>query len=136
MPIELINNVEKAPTAIGPYSQAVRAGDFLFLSGQIPIDPATGEVNLFVGDAGDQAKLVLRNLRAILEAQHLTIRNVVKTTIYLDSMTNFEKVNHVYATFFSEHKPARATVEVARLPKSVAVEIDAIAYYGEKPNGK
>lgn len=120
-----------APKAVGPYSQAVRAGDLLFCSGQIPIDPVTGNLNLFDGNVEEQTRLVLKNLEAVLAAEKLTFNNVVKTTIYLSDMNDFVKVNEVYASFFSgDYKPARATVQVARLPKDVSVEIDAIAVSG------
>lgn len=131
MPVECVNT-DKAPNAVGPYSQAVWAGDFLFLSGQIPIDPQTNELNLFGRDAGEQTKLILKNVKAILDSQNLTIKDVVKTTVYLDSMTNFDKMNSAYAAFFSSHRPARACVEVARLPKNASVEIDAVAYRGDR----
>ena len=121
-------NTDKAPKAIGPYSQAVRAGDFLFCSGQIPIDPTTGNLQLFNGDVSEQTKLAMDNLAAILKSQGLSFDNVVKTTIFLSDMNNFAKVNEVYSTFFGEHKPARATVQVSGLPKGVDVEIDAIAF--------
>ena len=116
---------KKAPQAIGPYSQAVRTGDMLFCSGQIPLDPSTGELQ--AGSVADQTKLVLQNLGAVLEAGGCSFSSVVKTTIFLSSMDDFAAVNEVYATFFTENPPARATVEVSRLPKDVLVEIDAIA---------
>lgn len=120
-------NTNKAPKAVGPYSQAVRAGDLLFCSGQIPIDPATGEVKRFDGDAAEQARLVMDNLKAVLAAEGLSFGDVVKTTIFLSNMDHFGKVNEVYASYFGDSKPARACVEVARLPKDVDVEIEAIA---------
>ncbi len=120
-------NTEKAPAAVGPYSQAVRAGDLLLCSGQIPLEPATGELKLFDGDAAKQAELVLSNLRAVLAAEGLTFNDVIKTTIFLSDMENFGKVNEVYATAFGDHKPARACVAVKTLPKNVDVEIEAIA---------
>ncbi|HPQ81042.1 MAG TPA: RidA family protein [bacterium] len=120
-------NTDKAPKAVGPYSQAVRAGDLLFCSGQIPLDPASGELKLFDGDAAQQARLVMTNLQAVLTAEGLSFDDVIKTTIFLSSMENFGKVNEVYASFFKEYKPARACVEVSKLPKGVDVEIEAIA---------
>jgi 2-iminobutanoate/2-iminopropanoate deaminase len=123
-------NTDKAPKAIGPYSQAVRAGDFLFCSGQIPIDPATGELTTFGGDAAKQASLVLENLKAVLAAEEFSLNDVVKTTIFLSDMEHFSAVNDVYASCFGEHKPARACVAVKTLPKGVDVEIEAIAYAG------
>lgn len=133
MAVECVNT-DKAPQAVGPYSQAVWAGNLLFISGQIPIDPQTNELNLFNRDAGEQTKLILKNMKAILESQGLTIKDIAKVTIFLDSMTNFDKVNQVYASFFNSHKPARACVEVARLPKHASVEIDAVAFGGDRKN--
>ena len=115
-----------APEAIGPYSQAIRAGNTVFLAGQIPIDPQTKQL---MKDASieDQTKLVLNNLKAVLEADGLTMDNVVSTTVYMKDLNEFGKMNDVYATFFKSAPPARATVEVARLPRDVKVEIGAIA---------
>lgn len=116
---------ENAPGAIGPYSQAVKAGNMVFCSGQIPIDVATGE---FVSDdVAEQTKQVLTNLSAVLEAAGTSLNNVVKTTVFLADMNDFSIVNEVYAEFFSENKPARATVQAARLPKDARVEIECIA---------
>lgn len=123
-------HTDRAPGAIGPYSQAVRAGDFLFCSGQIPIDPATGNLELFDGDPAKQARLVLDNLKAVLESEGLDFDNVVKTTIFLSTMEHFAAVNDVYASCFNTYKPARACVAVATLPKGVDVEIEAVAYAG------
>ena len=117
-----------APAAIGPYSQAIRAGDFLFVSGQIPLDPATG--SLVQGDVKVQARRVLDNLAAILSAAGASMAAVVKTTVYLADMADFPAMNDVYAGFFSSAAPARATVQVSRLPRDVRVEIDAVAYLG------
>jgi len=118
----------QAPAAIGPYSQAIRAGNLLFVSGQIPLDPDTGQV--VEGDAAVQTARVLRNLSAILEAAGSSLNQVLKTTVYLKDMANFAIMNEVYGRFFPETPPARATVEVARLPRNVAVEIDLIAEVG------
>ncbi len=126
MTLKMIST-DKAPKAVGPYSQAVQAGNLLFCSGQIPIDPASGKLELFDGDAGKQAKLVMDNLRSVLEADGLSFDNVVKTTIFLTDMENFASVNEVYASYFSDYKPARACVAVKSLPKGVDVEIEAIA---------
>lgn len=115
----------KAPQAIGPYSQAIKSGGFLFTSGQIAIDPATG--NIIEGDVQAQTERVMKNLSAILEAAGLTLRNVVKTTVFLKSMGDFAPMNEIYGRHFGEHRPARSTVEVARLPKDVLVEIDVVA---------
>ncbi|NUM38940.1 MAG: RidA family protein [Armatimonadetes bacterium] len=118
-------STDSAPAAIGPYSQAVRSqGEFVFLSGQIPLLPS-GE--LVGGSIEDQARQVLENLSAVLAKEGLSLRNVVKTTIFLSSMDHFAKVNEVYAGYFPEEPPARATVAVAGLPKAVDVEIEAVA---------
>jgi reactive intermediate/imine deaminase len=114
-----------APGAIGPYSQGVKAGEVLFLSGQIPLDPATGQ--LVQGDIAAQTKRVMENLRAVLAAGGSTFRDVVRTTIYLVDLANFAAVNEAYGAFFEAPFPARATVQVAALPKGAQVEIDAIA---------
>ena len=114
-----------APAAIGPYSQAVRAGDLLFISGQIPLDAKSGE--LVKGGVAEETKKVLENLKAIIEAAGGGLGDVVKTTIFLKDMGNFATVNEVYGTYFPQPFPARATVEVARLPRDVNVEIEAIA---------
>ena len=118
-----------APAAIGPYSQAIRSGRLVFVSGQIPLDPATG--NIVEGDAAVQTARVLQNLSAILEAAGSSLGQVLKTTVYLKDMADFTLMNEVYARFFGEVPPARATVEVARLPRNVSVEIDLIAEVGE-----
>jgi len=117
---------EQAPKAIGPYSQAIRAGDFLFLSGQIPLDPATGQ--LVPGDIAAQTRRVLENLRAVLAAAGLSLDAVVRTTIYLVDLGDFSVVNEVYGSYFTDPAPARATVQVSRLPRDARVEIDAIAF--------
>jgi len=118
-------STSKAPAALGPYSQAIRCGDLIFVSGQIPIDPATSQV---VGDdVAAQTERVLKNLAAILEAAGASLGQVLKTTVYLRDLNDFGKMNEVYARFFSEQPPARATVQVARLPRDVSVEIEAVA---------
>ena len=114
-----------APRAIGPYSQAVINGGVVYCSGQIALDPRTGE--LCQGDVREQTRRVLKNLEAVLKDAGATKENVLKTTVYLADMDNFPAMNEVYAEFFGSHKPARATVEVSRLPKDVLVEIDCIA---------
>jgi 2-iminobutanoate/2-iminopropanoate deaminase len=117
-----------APAAIGPYSQGVRVGELLFCSGQIPLDPATGEV---VGaDIAAQTVQVMKNIQAVLAEAGLDFRHVVKTTIYLTDLNDFGTVNEIYGRSFPESPPARATVGVAALPKGVAVEIEWIAHYG------
>lgn len=118
-----------APGAIGPYSQAVRAGDFVFLSGQIPLDPVTGQ--LVAGGVVEQTHQVLKNLGAVLEAAGASYARVVKTTVYLADMGEFAAMNDIYGTYFSSPAPARATVQAARLPRDVRVEIDAVAYLGK-----
>jgi len=116
---------EKAPKAIGPYSQAIQAGDFLFLSGQVPLDPKTGE--LVKGDIGQQAKQVLENIKGVLESQKLGMEDVVKVTVFLKNIENFNQMNEIYSTYFPISPPAISTVEVARLPRGVEIEIEAIA---------
>jgi 2-iminobutanoate/2-iminopropanoate deaminase len=116
----------KAPEAIGPYSQAVKAGSWLFISGQIPIDPVSGE--MIRGDIAEQAECVLRNINAILKEAGCSLTDVVKTTIFLKDLKDFEKVNAVYGRYFHEEPPARATVEVSALPKDADVEIETIAF--------
>ncbi len=115
----------QAPSAIGPYSQAIRSGPWVFVSGQIPLDPATGKI--VEGDIAAQTERVLKNLAAILEAAGAGLAQVVKTTVYVRDLNQFARMNEVYARFFAEKPPARATVEVSRLPRDVQVEIDAIA---------
>ena len=120
-----IISTEKAPGAIGPYSQAIKTGGMVFCSGQIPIDPVTGE---FVSnDIVEQTEQVLKNLAAVLEAANTNLGNVVKTTVFLADMSDFAAMNEVYGRYFSENKPARATVQAARLPRDAKVEIDCIA---------
>ena len=120
-----IVSTERAPAAIGPYSQAVRAGNLIFASGQIPIDPATGQ---FVpGGVGEQTEQVLRNLTAVFAAAGVGLEQVVKTTVFLADMEDFGAMNEVYGRFFGERAPARATVQAARLPRDARVEIEAIA---------
>jgi 2-iminobutanoate/2-iminopropanoate deaminase len=116
-----------APKAIGPYSQAVRAGQLLFVSGQVPLDPATGQI--VDGDIAAQTRRVFANLAAVLNAGGRTFADVVRTTVFLADMNDFAAVNEVYGTYFSEPYPARATVQVARLPKDARVEIDVIASF-------
>ncbi len=118
-------HTHEAPAAIGPYSQAIEAGNFIFLSGQIPIDPKTGEMK--AGDIRQQTRQVLENIKGLLRSQGLGMEDVVKVTIFLKDMGSFNQVNEVYATYFSSSPPARSTVEVARLPRDVGIEIEAIA---------
>lgn len=116
---------DKAPAAIGPYSQAVKTGGLLFCSGQIALDPASGE--MLQGTVEEETRQVMENLRGVLEAAGIGFERVVKTTIYLTDMADFPAVNQVYASFFDELKPARATVGVAALPRGARVEVEAVA---------
>jgi 2-iminobutanoate/2-iminopropanoate deaminase len=118
---------DRAPRAIGPYSQAVRAGNIVFASGQIPIDPATGE--FVAGGIAEQTDQVIRNLAAVLEAANSGLKQIVKTTVFLVDMNDFTAMNEVYGRFFGENPPARATVQAARLPRDAKVEIEAIAIF-------
>ena len=120
-----------APLAIGPYSQAIRAGSLLFVSGQIALDPETGK--MIDGDLEAQTHRVLKNLGAILEAAGASFANVVRTTVYLADMNDFPAMNEIYATYFPSPAPARATVQAARLPRDARVEIDLIASLAERP---
>ena len=120
-------DTDKAPKALGPYSQAIVANGFIFCSGQIPIDPSTGNLN--TGSIKEQTTQVLKNLTAVLESQGSSLNDVVKATVFLKSMNDFQEMNEVYGEFFKQNKPARSTVEVARLPKDVSVEIEAIALF-------
>ena len=119
---------EHAPQAIGPYSQAVRAGDLVFASGQIPIDPATKE--FVAGGIAEQTEQVLKNLKAVFEAAGIGLDQIVKTTVFLADMNDFAAMNEVYGKYFAENPPARATVQAARLPRDAKVEIEAIAVSG------
>lgn len=114
-----------APKAIGPYSQAIKTNGFVFASGQVPIDPATGEI--VKGSISDQTERVFNNLKAVLEAAGSSLNQVVKTTVYLADMNDFAEMNQVYGRFFGDAPPARSTVEVSRLPRDARVEIDLIA---------
>lgn len=116
---------QKAPQAIGPYSQAIRANGMIYASGQTPIDPATGQV--ICGDAAAQTERVLKNLSEVLTAAGSSLQKVVKTTVFLKNMSDFATMNEVYGRFFTQEPPARSTVEVARLPKDALVEIEVIA---------
>lgn len=117
---------EQAPKPVGPYSQAIALGDFLFCSGQIPIDPKTDEV--FTGDIQKQTQMVMENISAVLKANQMNFNHVAKTTIFLTDMNYFAKVNEVYAKYFTELPPARSTVAVSALPKGVHVEIEVVAH--------
>ncbi len=114
-----------APAAIGPYSQAIVAGNLVFTAGQIPLDPATME--LVTGDVATQTARVMENVKAVLEAAGASLQSVVRTTVFLSDMADFAAMNEVYGRYFGDHKPARSTVQAARLPRDVRVEIDTIA---------
>ena len=123
--MKTIISTERAPKAIGPYSQAVVANGWAFLSGQIPLDPATNQI--IAGDIAAQTERVLENLKSVLAAAGSSLERVVKTTVYLKDMGEFAKMNEVYGRYFANNAPARATVEAARLPRDVGIEIDCIA---------
>jgi len=120
-----IISTKNAPQAIGPYSQALDLGNFIFLSGQVPLDPATMQIT---GDnISEQSEQVFKNIKAVLAAAGLSLNNIVKTTVFLKDMNDFVAMNAIYASNFGDHKPARSAVEVARLPKDSLVEIECIA---------
>ena len=127
MPIKTIIKPAKSPAAVGPYNHAVRTGDLLFCAGQIPIDPANG--NLIPGDIKVQTDRVLQNVKAILDDQKLTFANVVKSTVFLTDLANFAGMNEIYAKYFTENFPARSTIQVAALPKGAGVEIEVVAHF-------
>ena len=118
-------STQNAPAAIGPYSQAVDCGDYVFLSGMIPVDPKTNA--LVQGDIAAQANQVFQNMQAVLQAAGLSIKNVVKTTVFLRDLSHFAAVNEIYAAFFSEPYPARSCIEAAKLPKDALIECEAVA---------
>ena len=117
-----------APAAFGPYSQAIKAGPFVFVSGQIPLDPGSGQ--MVAGDVSVQTHRVMQNLHAVLEAAGCSLDNVVRSTIFLADLNDFSTVNEIYGGYFTAPAPARATVQVARLPRDARVEIDVVAYLG------
>jgi 2-iminobutanoate/2-iminopropanoate deaminase len=123
-----IVHTDNAPAAIGPYSQAIVAGNFLYTAGQIPLDPNTGQI--VQGDVTVQTERVMRNLTAVLEAAGTSWTNVVKTTVFLQDMADFPRVNEVYGRMIGDARPARSTVQVSALPRGVLVEIDAVALVG------
>jgi 2-iminobutanoate/2-iminopropanoate deaminase len=120
-----IISTSEAPAAVGPYSQAIRIGNFVFCSGQIPLDPKTGEI--VPGDVKAQTRRVMENIAAVLRAEGLNFGSIIKTTIFLTNLADFQAVNELYGSYFQSEPPARSTVEVAALPKSATVEIDVIA---------
>jgi len=121
-----IINSKKAPVAIGPYSSALKIGNFVFTSGQLPIDPVAGDI--IEGNIEEQTQRSLENLKAVLEPYSISLENVVKTTIFLKDIKNFSRVNKVYGEYFTDKFPARSCVEVSNLPKGAQIEIEAIAY--------
>ena len=121
-------STDQAPAAIGPYSQAVSSGEFLFVSGQLPLDPTTGE--MVTGDIAEQTRRILQNVQAILESQALSVRDIVKVTVFITRMDDYQTVNEVYADMFGEWQPARSVVQVAGLPKGAPIEVEAIAAFG------
>src|SRR5436309_9046844 len=127
MPNKIVIKPAKAAPAVGPYNHAVRMGHLLFCAGQIPLDPATG--NLVSGDIKAQTERVLQNVSAILEDQKLTFANVVKSTVFLTNLADFTAMNEVYAKYFTSDYPARSTIQVAALPKGANVEIEVVAHY-------
>ena len=127
MPTKTIIKPAKSPAAVGPYNHAVRVGDLLFSAGQIPLDPASG--NLIAGDITAQTDRVLQNVKAILDDQKLTFGNVVKTTVFLTNLADFAAMNEVYAKYFTSDCPARSTIQVAALPKGANVEIEFVAHF-------
>jgi 2-iminobutanoate/2-iminopropanoate deaminase len=126
MPVPI--STESAPKALGPYTQAIRAGQWLFVSGQVPIDPSTGE--LVQGGIADQTRRAFENVGAILEAGGASFQQVVRATVYLADLTDFPAMNEVYATFFTPPQPARSTIQAARLPRDARIEVDVIAFLG------
>ncbi|MBM4054871.1 MAG: RidA family protein [Planctomycetes bacterium] len=127
---KIVISTKKAPAAIGPYSQAIKAGSFVFVSGQIPIIPETGEI--LQGDVRVQTRQVLENVKNILAASGTSLDRVVKTTIFMKDLNDYAAINDVYKEFFQNEPPARAAVQVSRLPKDVAIEIEVVAIADEK----
>ena len=126
-----IISTDKAPAAVGPYSQAVRAGSMLFTAGQIPLDPQSGQI--VSQDVGEQTRRVLENLSEVLRAAGLSFGNVVKTTVFLTDLADFQTMNEIYATYFRDQPPARSTVQVSALPKGARVEIELVAAAEQNP---
>jgi len=124
--VRKVIQTDKAPKAIGPYSQAIQTGNFLFLSGQIPIDPKTGD--LVTGDIRQQTRQVLENIKGILESQKMRLEDVVKVTVFLRKIGDFSQMNEIYAVYFPSSPPARSTIEVSGLAKNAEIEIEAIAF--------
>ena len=128
-----IISTTEAPAAVGPYSQAVRVGPMLFTAGQIPLDPKTGQ--LVTGDVAEQTRRVLDNLTAVLRAEGMNFSNIVKTTVFMTDLGDFQTMNEIYASYFQDQPPARSTVQVAGLPKGAQVEIEVIAAASKQGEG-
>src|SRR5437879_11398867 len=124
-----IISTKEAPAAVGPYSQAVRVGSTIYCAGQIPLDPKSGQI--VPGDVGAQTRRVLENIAAVLKAEGLSFQNIVKTTIFLTDLADFQTVNEIYASYFKQAPPARSTVQVPALPKGARIEIEAVAVADE-----
>ncbi|HHE75807.1 MAG TPA: RidA family protein [Candidatus Aciduliprofundum boonei] len=122
-------NTSEAPEPVGPYSQAIRAGDFLFISGQIPLNPQSRKIE---GNIKEQTERVIKNIEAILKAENSSLEDVVKVTVYLKDLKEFREMNEIYEKYFGNSKPARVTVEVSGLPRNARIEMDAIAYLGRE----
>src|SRR3954469_12483205 len=128
-----IVSTKEAPAAVGPYSQAVRVGQMVFTAGQIPLDPATGQI--VSDDIAEQTRQVLNNLTAVLKAENLTFGHIVKTTVFMTDLGQFQAMNEIYANYFTDQPPARSTVQVSALPKGARVEIECIAISDQTPAG-
>ena len=126
-------STKEAPAAVGPYSQAIRAGSMVFCAGQIPLDPQSGQIES--QDVGEQAKRVLENISGVLQAAQLNFSHVVKTTVLLTDLADFQTVNEIYASYFEDQPPARSTIQVSALPKGAKVEIEAIAFAADGGSG-
>lgn len=130
MGLKIVVTTNQAPSAIGPYSQAIKVGDFVFTSGQLPIDPTTGEI--MSGGVREQVKRALDNLQAVLSAAGASLADVTKTTLYIKNMADFGVINETYGEYFTSNPPARSCVEVACLPKGVLVEVEAVAFVNSR----
>ncbi len=128
-----IVSTTEAPAAVGPYSQAVRVGQWVFTAGQIPLDPKTGQI--VSEDIAEQTRQVLNNLTAVLKAENLTFDHIIKTTVFMTDLGQFQTMNEIYASYFTQQQPARSTVQVSALPKGARVEIEVIAVSDQKPAG-
>ncbi len=128
-----IVSTTEAPAAVGPYSQAVRVGQWVFTAGQIPLDPKTGQI--VSEDIAEQTRQVLNNLTAVLKAENLTFDHIIKTTVFMTDLGQFQTMNEIYASYFTQQPPARSTVQVSALPKGARVEIEVIAVSDQKPAG-